>query len=242
MLRPFFPFYGSKWRIAKLYGAPTPGCTVVEPFAGSASYSVFWEPQKVLLADLDPIIVGVWDYLIRSSDREILSLPILPAGASVDDFRLCQEAKWLIGFWVNRGSATPKKTFTYFSSRTEKKQLVWGEKARLRIASQVGAIKHWKVCCCDWYEVESSPDSFWFVDPPYSSGAGRHYRFNQIDFRLLSFWCRDLPKGVVCGGPGETWLPFQELVNAKTNSRSSITSRDCFSKEYICRLPLGATR
>lgn len=110
MLKPLFPFYGSKWRDAKRY--PAPGDHVVEPFAGSAGYSVFYEPSRVTLYDKDPIIVGVWDYLIRVSSAEVLSLPDLDVGQSVDDFPLPQEAKWLIGFWLNRGSAQPKKTRT----------------------------------------------------------------------------------------------------------------------------------
>ena len=39
-MRPLFPFYGSKWRDAKRYGAPVFG-HVVEPFAGSAGYSCY---------------------------------------------------------------------------------------------------------------------------------------------------------------------------------------------------------
>jgi site-specific DNA-adenine methylase len=34
-LRPFFTFYGGKWRAAPFYDAPTHG-HIVEPFAGSA--------------------------------------------------------------------------------------------------------------------------------------------------------------------------------------------------------------
>ena len=97
MLKPFFPFYGSKWRDAKRYAGPLTEL-VIEPFAGSAGYSTFYEPQQVLLNDVDPIICGVWDYLIKASMQEILKLPDLEVGQSVDSLDLPQEARWLIGF------------------------------------------------------------------------------------------------------------------------------------------------
>ena len=48
------------------------------------------------LCDVDPIIVGVWRYLIAVSERELRALPDLEPGQCVDDLGLCQEARWLI--------------------------------------------------------------------------------------------------------------------------------------------------
>jgi hypothetical protein len=39
-LRPFFSYYGAKWGLGRHYSAPA-HWTVVEPFAGSAGYSLF---------------------------------------------------------------------------------------------------------------------------------------------------------------------------------------------------------
>src|SRR5881296_3825018 len=114
MILPLFPFYGSKWRDARRYPAPHNG-HVIEPFAGSAGYSLWHAPPRVTLCDVDPIIVGVWRYLIAVSERELRALPDLEPGQCVDDLGLCQEARWLIGFWLNRGSAQPKKTRTAYS-------------------------------------------------------------------------------------------------------------------------------
>jgi len=118
MLRPFFPFYGSKWRDARRY--PAPGPELVEPFAGSAGYACWWEPPAVELCDLDPVVVEVWRYLIGASAAELLELPDLEPGQSTDELSVSQEARWLIGFWLNRGSAQPKKRQTAFSRRTER--------------------------------------------------------------------------------------------------------------------------
>jgi site-specific DNA-adenine methylase len=57
-MRPFFPYYGSKWNIARYYPAPATG-VVVEPFAGAAGYATFYDCPRVDLYDADPIVAGV---------------------------------------------------------------------------------------------------------------------------------------------------------------------------------------
>jgi site-specific DNA-adenine methylase len=79
VIRPLFPFYGSKWRDARRYPAPGESI-VIEPFAGSAGYSLWYEPHRVWLYDVDPIVVGVWSYLIAATPRELLALPDLEPG------------------------------------------------------------------------------------------------------------------------------------------------------------------
>lgn len=219
-MKPLFPFYGSKWRDARRYPSPHNG-TVIEPFAGSAGYSTYWAPERVVLYDRDPIIVGVWDYLINATAAEIRSLPDLEVGESVDGLtQLPQEARWLIGFWLNRGSASPKKTKTAFSARVERQQLVWSERARVRIASDVEKVRHWQVC---YGSYESCPrlDATWFVDPPYVV-KGRYYRVHDIDYERLAAWCRRLPGSViVCEQAGASWLPFRQMATIKSTKGTS---------------------
>ena len=91
-LRPFFGFYGGKWRDAlKHYPAPS-HATIVEPFAGSAGYSVRYANRRVVLCELDPVIAGVWRYLIRVKPAEILAIPDLDPDGSIDDLKVCDEA------------------------------------------------------------------------------------------------------------------------------------------------------
>ncbi len=94
-MKPLWPYYGSKWRDAKRYGAPRFD-HVIEPFAGSAGYSTFYAPRRVRLFDTDPYVVGVWRYLIATPASEILALPDLEVGQSVDSLKLPQEARWLL--------------------------------------------------------------------------------------------------------------------------------------------------
>lgn len=211
-----FPYYGSKWNIARYY--PRPIYThVIEPFAGSAGYACFYEPPTVTLTDSDPIIVGVWDFLILASASEILSLPDLPnVGDCVDDYFIPQEAKWLIGFWLNRGSAQPKKTRTAYSARTDKAQLNWGPRAKDRIVSQLPKIRHWRVYQTS-YEHIHPVRATWFVDPPYGD-KGRYYRHTFNGYDRLGPWCRSLPgQVIVCEGEGATWLPFEPLGSFKSS-------------------------
>lgn len=219
MIRPLFPFYGSKWRDARKY--PTPGDLVVEPFAGSAGYSLWHDPARVHLYDVDPIIVGVWEYLISVEPREVLALPDLEVGQHIDDIDVPQEAKWLIGFWLNRGSAQPKKTKTAFSARTERQQLVWSERARQRIAESVPRIRHWRVTQSSYADIVT-PDATYFIDPPYVD-KGRYYRYSDVDYAHLAGWVERLPgRVIVCEQEGADWMPFANLASIKsTRGRSS---------------------
>src|SRR5215467_11108398 len=107
-LRPFFGYFGGKWRDAlKHYPAPAHD-TVVEPFAGSAGYSIRYAHSKIVLCELDPILSEVWRYLLRVKPREVMRLPDIPLGGTLNDLNIGQEAKWLIGFWLNRGTESPR--------------------------------------------------------------------------------------------------------------------------------------
>jgi site-specific DNA-adenine methylase len=214
-VKPLFPFYGSKYNLARRYPPPAHE-RVIEPFAGSAGYSTFYEPGRVDLFDADPIIAGLWDYLLSVSAEEILNLPELPAvGDSVENYALPQEAKWLIGFWLNRGSATPKKTRTAYSARTDRAQLNWSRRAKERIASSLPKLAGWTITNAS-YEAGPDIEATRFIDPPYQD-KGRYYRFPLADFDRLSRWCRD-QRGltIVCEGPGATWLPFTDLGSFKS--------------------------
>jgi len=109
MLKCFFSYFGAKYRSGRMCLKPLHPI-LIEPFAGAAGYSVRYCHLRVHLYDIDPIIYGIWNYLIRAKESEILSLP----EAVVDTQLLAvpQEAKWLIGFWINPGSSVPKRTPT----------------------------------------------------------------------------------------------------------------------------------
>lgn len=215
-MRPFFPFYGSKWNIARHYPKPERDL-VIEPFAGSAGYATFYSRPRVALFDADPVIAGTWDYLIRATAVDILALPeIAEIGDSVDNYALPQEAKWLIGFWLNRGSAQPKKSRTAYSARTDRAQLNWGQRAKDRIASQLPLLADWSITNKPYSD---APDvrATWFIDPPYGD-KGKYYRVKFNDFPALATWCRDRRGDViVCEHSDADWLPFAPLGEFKSS-------------------------
>lgn len=150
-VKPLFTFYGGKWRAAPHYPDPLHR-TIVEPFAGSAGYSMRHHERNVILVDADEIIAGMWSYLISVKPDEVRALPDLEPDQSVDDLEIVQEARWLIGFWLNKGSAQPKKkpSSRMIKSRTrvepgDPPSSWWGPEIRERIADQVERIRHWKI-------------------------------------------------------------------------------------------------
>ncbi len=222
-LSPFFYYYGAKNRVGELYPSPRHHA-IIEPFAGSASYSLNYWQRQVMLIDIDPIVAGVWDYLIRTTPEEIRRLPLDVPG-TVDDLNIPQEARWLLGFWMNKGSATPKKSPSVWMRGGERPNTFWGSSTRERIAQQVDAITHWSVDCGDYREAPTSLEATWFVDPPYCNQAGTRYRFHDMDYSHLSRWTQTLPGQVIaCENEGADWLPFTPLANVKSSRRR--TSRE----------------
>lgn len=218
LMRPFFSYYGAKFRIAKkMYSVPEYD-TIVEPFAGSAGYAMRYADRKIVLCDLDPIIFSVWAYLTRVSPQEILSIPDLGAEETVDDLLICQEAKWLIGFWVNRGAPRPRKIQSRWMREGMYPGSFWGERVRQAVASQLHRVKHWKIYHCDYRDCPVTGSATWFIDPPYQSTGGK-YRYGPscIDYEKLGAWCRSRHgQIIVCENMDASWLPFRSIGSVLT--------------------------
>lgn len=228
-LRPFFGYYGGKWRDTPKYYPKPQYETIVEPFAGSAGYALRYAGHRIILCEVDPVLAEVWKYLTRVSAKEILAIPDLPPNGSVDDLKVPQEARWLVGFWLNRGTASPRKSPSRWMRDGIRPGSFWGRRVRQTIASQVDAIRHWQVFNCSYENCPEPRVATWFVDPPYVT-AGKHYRYGseQIDYASLAAWCRSRPgQVIVCENEGAKWLPFRELADVKT------TRSDRRSKEVV---------
>lgn len=231
MIRPLFSFYGSKHRIAPLYPRPMFG-TIVEPFAGSAGYACRYPSRQVVLVERDPIVAGVWRYLLRASTSEIMALPLIEPGQDAATLPVCQEARWLIGFWLNLATSAPRRTLSKWALSGAGKNF-WGPNIRQRIAASVDQIRHWRLIEGDWSDAPSI-EATWFVDPPYAGAvheskwtqdgpavrapAGDRYRFGakRIDFAALGEWCASRRGQVIaCDALGADWLPFRPFHDAK---------------------------
>lgn len=213
-LRPFLSYYGAKWMLAKHYPVPLHS-RIVEPFAGAAGYSTRYPDRQVTLIDSNPKVAGVWEYLTRASRREIMRLPLIACGERADDLPVTQEARWLIGWWVNKGAAMPHQTLSAWARQPEYASQFWGPVIRQRIADQVDRIRHWRVTCGD-YRDDVHPDAgtTWFVDPPYQGAPGRKYPHHRVDYGELALWCKARQgQLIVCEQAGADWLPFTPLVD-----------------------------
>lgn len=232
-LRPFFGFYGGKWRDARKHYPPPTHDTIVEPFAGSAGYAMRYAGCRVILGEIDPIIYGVWAYLIAAPAAEILAIPDLEPGQSANDLAICQEARWLVGFWLNRGASRPRTGPSAWMRDGIRPGSFWGERVRRTIASQVDTIRHWQVHNTSYEDLPFAGQATWFIDPPYQK-QGQHYRFGAagINYRSLGGWCRTRPgQVIVCENEGADWLPFAPLADVKTTRRNSRSAEVVWIRE-----------
>lgn len=213
--RPFFSFYGSKWRDAlKHYPAPK-NELIIEPFAGSAGYSVRHANREVILCDRDPIIAALWAWLIRAPSSEIRDLP-----ANVDSNVIAQlrpEAQWLIGFWLNKATSRPRRNPSAWMRSGVRPGSFWGKEVRDRIAAQVATIRHWTVQVGDYMNL-ANQRATWFIDPPYAGRQGTHYAFgsSRLDYNQLASWSRNRQGQIIVCESGGTWLPFRPISTIKT--------------------------
>lgn len=204
-----FYFYGRKHRISNKYPKPKYD-TIIEPFAGSAAYSMLYSDRNVILNDKDEKVYKTWKYLINVSTDEIMGLPLLVKGQCLNDSEydyLTDEQKYLIGFYLNPGSAVPKKSPGNYCA--------WNDKNKKILINNIEKVRHWNIFNNDYRDLENI-EATWFIDPPYQGNGGQYYRHgnSKLDFKELSEWCKKR-KGqvIVCENSEATWLDFKPLVD-----------------------------
>jgi site-specific DNA-adenine methylase len=232
LVRPFFSYYGAKYTVAKYAGAPRRDL-VIEPFAGSASYSTRYAPRHVALYDISQDVCALWDWLIHCSEADVRAIP-----DAFDDFgevdHLPRGASLLVRFWVSKGRAEPSSVLSpwYFQYRNSNDCRVWGPQVKARIIAQKPAIAEWTIDNLPYWQVPLR-EAHWHVDPPYNNSAGSRYPFSDVDFARLAEWCRSLPGAVdVFENHGATWLPFEPLCEIVTSRgrRSGAVSREVMAR------------
>ena len=214
-----FSYYGSKSKIVDLYPPPKFD-KIIEPFAGSARYSLKYWQKDVLLVDKYEIIVKVWQWLQKCSKNDIAGLPSVKRGDNVTELNINDEAKWLMGFCINRGSIAPKNIVADFCNWDEDKK---------RIISYLDKIKHWTIQVGTYDEIPNFPDVTWFIDPPYKNG-GEYYKFSskELDFEHLGKWCMERTgQTIVCENTKADWLPFKPM--AKLTGQAQTTTEAIWS-------------
>lgn len=222
-----FSYLGSKSKLVNLYPEPKHG-RIIEPFAGSARYSLRYFENDVELYDLSDYVVEVWRYLMQASERDILSLPNVQSKVSLDTITsLSQAERWLIGFSLCRGKSKPRKVGHGQNS--------WAQD-RTRIANNLYKIRHWTINQASYTTIRNRKAT-WFVDPPYqhsnSLDNGDRYPHSEIDYTRLASWVQSR-RGLViaCEYDSATYLPFQLLTRTRTNTNNR-TAKEAKEMVYI---------
>jgi site-specific DNA-adenine methylase len=197
-------YVGRKWKIVDRYPKPIYD-KIIEPFAGTASYSYrYWE-RDVVITDTYDKIYRIWKYLQQATKEDILSLPDIKEGETLRRGYeyLSDEERWLVGFSINQGSSVPKLTSGKMGFNS------W-YRDKVRIANDLYKIKHWTILNKSYSELENERAT-WFVDPPYQ--FKKWYRDNNIDYQSLAGWCKGrIGQVIVCENSYASWLDFEPLV------------------------------
>ena len=220
-----FSYYGSKSKIVDYYPPPKHK-RIIEPFAGSARYSLKYFDREINLYDKYPIVIEVWHYLQQCSREDILKLPKPAIG---DDLRkynqLSEIEKKFMGFIVQAAQGKPANTVTKMSAFYANTSDI-----RKQIADELFKIKHWVIKQGCYKEIDNI-EATWFIDPPYQFGGQHQYKFNNktIDFNSLADWCKGRDgQVIVCENTKADWMDFKPMKQiqgaANTNTVEAIWS------------------
>ena len=229
MKGPMFKWFGAKWNASKHYPAPKYKL-IVEPFAGSACYSLrHAKTHRAVLWDTCPEIAQLWRWLIgEARPRDVLAIPVkLEPFTDIRKLWLSDGQQLLLKHWQR----TNPQTACWTTSPWGHLPGQWTENTRTRVAAQLPMIKHWEFReLKPDFEVEAT----WFVDPPYQHNYD--YKLPPIDYAALAHRVLGLHgQVIVCEAlhpkTGETpyWLPFKafrETVTSRRKAHNSHHSRE----------------
>ena len=197
-----FSYFGSKSKVVDLYQKPQYN-KIIEPFAGSARYSLKYWQNDVTIIDMYDKVINIWKYLQQASERDILNLPNIGNKVKLDTIEnISDEERSLIYFCSARGNGYVGSVSGNFNN--------W-EKDKQRIASNLHKIKHWKIIQGNYKDFENV-EATWFIDPPYQIVTRRNYKHNNIDYIHLAEYCKTRNgQVIVCENDKANWLPFKKI-------------------------------
>jgi 16S rRNA G966 N2-methylase RsmD len=218
-----FHYFGRKKRHVHNYPEPKYN-TIIEPFAGSAGYSMKYHTKKVILCELDPLIYEIWNYIINKAiPGRIMKFPILKNGESLKDEKyswLKIQEKHIIGFFMGTGRTRPGYRPSKVGVYNQ-----WNVKTRKQLSIDIKKVKHWKIIHGSYEQLRNYKKATWFIDPPYQGLGGKSYKMSNkyIDYHKLAKWCRNRNgQVIVCENEEATWLSFKKLYNTTQNKRKHI--------------------
>ena len=208
-------YYGAKTNIVDHYPAPRED-KIIEPFAGTARYSLKYYDRDILLVDKYDVIIKIWKWLQQCSPSDILNLPRFKTGDNINDHNYnCIEERYLMGFLVGFGATAPRNIVTPRLT-IRPNHINYGLE---KIASNLFKIKYWKFINGEYIDIANNTAT-WFIDPPYQFGGHSYKHSNKkIDYEHLARWSMERKGQVmVCENTKADWMNFQQIAVQKTLS------------------------
>lgn len=201
-----FNYYGSKSKIAKKYPDPIYD-TIIEPFAGSAQYSIIHPHRRVKLYDIDLNVYRAWKFMLNCSIDEIDSIPNIIKGTDLRNYEMSKGMKCFLSYLINRGRSCSANVCTEWAADGN---VIWSKIDELKRYKRK-YFHNWSIRCLDYRKIPNRKAT-WFIDPPYVNG-GEGYKHSDIDYKRLANWCKSR-KGqvIVCENGDADWLPFRKFV------------------------------
>ena len=202
-----FSYYGSKSKIAKHYPAPGRD-TIVEPFAGSAQYSVLYPEKQVILIEKHKPVAELWRLVVYHH----APAPVFCLRGGCPTERIDQAGgpgRNLVAFESDGGTETPRNVAGNFNR--------WYKNGRQRIANLLPKIKHWVIIEGDYLLDSPDVDATWFVDPPYQYGGHEYTEGGRgFDYSACRSFC-DSRRGqlIVCEASPASWMDFTPLIQQR---------------------------
>ncbi|HWA29158.1 MAG TPA: hypothetical protein VG734_26140 [Lacunisphaera sp.] len=230
MTGPLFKWFGSKWLSAKRLPPPEHEL-VIEPFAGSAGYSLRHASRRVQIWEDNFNLLILWAWLIGPArTAEILEIPLgTPVGTDIRTLGLSQGQSLLLKHWQRTNNYGDCWTVSPWGNLPGQ----WTANTRARVADEVHEVKHWKLAAPDFSEVAT-----YFFDAPYQ--LNYRYGARAFDYQALAVRVRALPAGsqvIVCEarcqktGAAPDWLPFVDWESRITSRRKATENHH--SREMI---------
>ncbi len=195
-----FNYFGSKYLLAKTYQPPAFD-VIVEPFAGSAQYAMYWMRERsditCIMYDTDPKVIASWNRILAATPDEIMNWSV-KIGDPVNDY---------IDL-ANYGGGNRVVNARIVSDFRQAKP-GWA-RTRAAVGDRVTIIE-------GDYTQALDIEATWFIDPPYTD-AGHNYAHSMVDYQQLAEWARNRKGQTIVTEAGSAdWLPFSHHKTQRTN-------------------------
>lgn len=189
----FFRYSGNKTRLLKyLPSPPADTQVIVEPFAGSLAYAMSHQPVRIVAAEVNPYVRGLWEWLRTTATVEMLTKIERAKPNEKIDLRLLglsEPETTLIRLQISGAYVGQLSSFVAYPQHSLKLDKL---KAALPYIRQALAplVK-------DFHDVEVPANAVAFIDPPYLDTSA-NYKSKKadhggIDLRAVEDFVLGLP-------------------------------------------------